>query len=161
LQLTAVWLCIPELTIVAGSVTVMHLVATQPFASVTVTHCVPEVNCWAVAAVSPLVQRNAYPPVPPDIVAVPLPSLPPKQLMLLFLTAVSVNALGSVRLTVVVSLQPLPSVTVTVYVPGINPVTVVPVLPFDQLNVYGVVPSAADTVADPSPLPLQLIACPL
>jgi len=69
---------------------------------------------------------------------------------------VAVNAEGSARLTVVVSVQPLTSVTVTVYAPPARLFAIESVPPEgDQLNVKFGVPPLAETCAVPFAAPLQ------
>jgi len=60
-------------------------------------------------------------PVPPLGVAVALPLLPPKHNIFTWL-GVIVISVGCVTTAVAVAVQELPSVTVTVYVPAVNPV---------------------------------------
>ena len=59
-------------------------------------------------------------------------------------------------LMLAVSVQPLLSVKVTVYVPAATPVMDAVVAEFDQLKVYGIVPPLPEAEAPPFENPLQL-----
>ena len=67
---------------------------------------------------------------------------------------------GSVMVILAVSVHPLASVAVTVYVPAVRLVIVLVVAPLDQANVYPVVPPDAEAVASPSFPALQLTLLP-
>ena len=67
------------------------------------------------------------------------------------------SRVGSVIVTDAVSVQPLASVAVTVYVPAVSPVAVAAEPPPpDQAYVIVPVPPVAEAVAEPSLPPLQL-----
>ena len=72
--------------------------------------------------------------VPPEAVAVAAPSFPPLQLTLSSRDAVATRTVGSVIVMVVVSVHPLASVTVTVYVSALTPVIEAVVAPVLQEN---------------------------
>ena len=97
-----------------------------------------------------------YGDVPPLPDAVALPSLAPLQLALVELVMLADTAVGSVIVTVSVSVQLLSSSTVTVYVPAASPVMVALLEPVLQAYVYGDVPPPPLAVAAPSLAPLQL-----
>ncbi len=99
-------------------------VSVQPLASVTVTVYVPAARLEAVAEVAPLDQAKEYDVVPPVAEAVASPSLPPLQLTLSVYAVAATSTAGSVIVTEAESVQPLASVTVTLYVPAARPVTV-------------------------------------
>ena len=73
--------------------------------------------------------------VPPFATTVAEPLEPPLIVTFAVFDAVAVNTLGSVITTELVDVAPFASVTVTLYVPAVNPVIVEVVEPFDQLNV--------------------------
>ena len=62
-----------------------------------------------------------YDPVPPVADAVAAPSLAPLQLVFVGVPIAATRAVGSVTVTDSVSVHPLASVTVTVYVPAVKP----------------------------------------
>ena len=70
-----------------------------------------------------------YAVVPPVAEAVASPSFPPLQLTLLSTEVAATSTAGSVMTTDEESVQPLASVTVTLYVPAPNPVSVADVPP--------------------------------
>ncbi len=96
-----------------------------------------------------------YGVVPPVAVTVAEPLFPPLQVMLFCPEIKAVKAVGCVIVTLVVRVQPFASVTVTVYVPAVNPVAVAAVCPPVQAYVYGAVPPLAVTVAAPVLAPLH------
>ena len=111
----------------AGSVRVTVSDSVHPFSSVTVTVYVPATKPVAVAVVCPSLQEYVYAPVPPEGVAVAVPSLPPLQLMLnppemeVDMDVATDSATGgSVRVTSTVAVQLLASRTTTVYTPAIR-----------------------------------------
>ena len=65
------------------------------------------------------------------------------------------STVGSVMVTVLVSEQPLLSVTVTVYVPAARPVLSSVVTPLPQLYVYGAVPPVTVRSTEPVAFPKQ------
>ena len=65
-------------------------------------------------------QLNVFVPVPPVAEAVAEPSLPPLQLTFVGVPMEATTAVGSVIVTDSVSVHPLASVTVTVYVPAVK-----------------------------------------
>ena len=109
----------------AGSVITTEVTEIQPFASVAVTLYVPAAKPVAVAEVWPLFHRYVIVPVPPVPAAVAVPSEAPKQETFVDALIVTATALaGCVIVTVAVSVQPLASVTVTVWLPAVSPAAV-------------------------------------
>jgi len=102
-------------TALAGCVIVTQATLRQLFASLTVTQCCPAAKPVLVAVVVPFAHRNVYGTVPPDPATVAEPVDCPKQLT--FTTVpeliVAVTALGCVKVTDAVAVQPLLSVVVT------------------------------------------------
>ena len=98
--------------------------------------------------------------VPPVALAVASPSDPPLQLTSSSTVVDATTAAGSSIVTLSVSVHPLASVAVTVYVPAASPVMVAPVPLLLQANVFVPVPPVALAVADPSETPLQLASVP-
>ena len=85
----------------------------------------PAAKLVAVAEVWPLFHKYVIVPVPPVPAAVAVPSEAPKQETLVDALIVTATALaGCVMVTVAVSVQPLASVTVTVWLPAERPVAV-------------------------------------
>ena len=105
-----------DATSAVGSDMVPVAVAVQPPFSVAVTVYVPAVKPVIVAVDAPLFQTYVVGFVPPVADAVRLPSLPPLQLALLFAVTDALKLLPPVILCESDSVQPLASVTVTVYV---------------------------------------------
>src|SRR5688500_1556162 len=83
------------------------------------------------------------------------PLLPPLQLTSTFVTD-GLNAAGCVTVALEVAVQPLASVTVTVYVPADKEARSSVVAPFDQLKVYAVVPPPTVKLIVPLFPPLQV-----
>ena len=109
----------------ADSVITTEVTEVQPFASVAVTLYVPAVKPVAVAEVWPLFHRYVMVPVPPVPAAVAVPSEAPMQETFVHALIVTATALaGCVIVTVAVSVQPLASVTVTVWLPAVSPAAV-------------------------------------
>ena len=109
----------------AGSVITTEVTEVQPFASVAVTLYVPAAKPVAVAEVWPLFHKYVMVPVPPVPAAVAAPFAPPKQETLVEALIVTETALaGCVIVTVAVSVQPLASVTVAVWLPAVSPAAV-------------------------------------
>ena len=109
-----------------GCVIVTVVVTVQPLLSVTVTVQIPAVNPVTVAvdcAGTGSFHRYVYASVPPAPVAMACPLLPPLH-DILVCVVVTVSTTGWVITAVCVAVQPLASVTVTVQVPAVNPVTV-------------------------------------
>ena len=102
-------------TALAGCVIVTQATLRQLFASLTVTQCCPAAKPVLVAVVFPFAHKNVYGAVPPEPEAVAEPVDCPKQLT--FTTVpeliVAVTALGCVKVTDAVAVQPLLSVVVT------------------------------------------------
>ena len=91
----------------------------------TVTVYVPAANPLAIAAVPPVLHAKENAPVPPEPEAVNDPSLPPKHATSWVSVIVAFTvAEGSPMVCVADTVVELASVTVTVYVPAVNPVTV-------------------------------------
>jgi hypothetical protein len=109
-------------------VTVVVEVAIQPFESVTVTTYVPATRFEAVCVTCAglVFHKYVYGGVPPlGLVTVTLPLFPPKQPTFVKVEAITlVIALGCVTVVLAVVIDPLESVTVTVYTPAFNPVAV-------------------------------------
>lgn len=122
LQLTLVPLMLAVTTV--GWVTTAVAVAVQAMASVAVTVYVPAVSPEMVALVALVLQTKVMVPVPPVAEAEADPLLPPLQLTLLKAPALIVTAVGWVMTIEAVVEHPLSSLTVTVYVPAVNPVFV-------------------------------------
>ena len=100
----------------------MLFVAVQPFPSVAVTVYVPAASPEMDVLVDPVDHKYDKPPVPPDADAEAVPSESPLQLMLLSTTDEATKTAGSVIVELELSVQPLASVTVTLYVPATIPV---------------------------------------
>ena len=102
-------------TALAGWVIVTQATLRQLFASLTVTQCCPAANPVLVAVVVPFAQRKVYGAVPPEPATVADPVDCPKQFT--FTTVpelmVAVTALGCVKVTFAVAIQPFASVVVT------------------------------------------------
>jgi len=101
-------------------------------------------------------QAYVFVPVPPVADAVADPLAPPKHETFVGVPIDATKAVGCVMVVVSVSVQPLASVIVTVYVPAANPELIAAVPPLLHAYVYAVVPPEAEAVADPSDAPLQL-----
>jgi hypothetical protein len=139
-------------TMAAGAVMVAVAVVVQPLASVTVTLYVPAAKAFGSStSAAELSQSNVNGAVPPDTVRLILPLLTPAQVAFVATAVADSATAGSVIVTVAVLVQFLASVTVTVYGPAAKPVAVavVAVLGDDHAYVYGAVPPAALTVAEP------------
>jgi hypothetical protein len=95
-------------------VIVVVAVTEHPFASVTVTVYVPAGRPVVVTPVPPEgAQVYVYAPVPPPGVTVAEPLFPPKQETLVVAEILAVTCAGCVIVAVVVTEDPLASVTVT------------------------------------------------
>jgi hypothetical protein len=109
---------VAEAVTAVGCVTTAVADEVHPFASITVTVYVPAVRPVAVAVVWLLIDhRYVIGAVPPVAVAVALPLLPPAQETFTTLV-VTVGPLRLITVAEAVFVQPLASVTVTVYVPA-------------------------------------------
>jgi len=97
--------------------------------------------------------KTVYGGVPPVVETVIEPSLPPKHVTLEVTEITGVTAVGWVTVPVAVPVQPLPSVTVTLYVPTDNPPTLAVPCPVpgagDQKYVYDGTPPDCVAVAVP------------
>src|SRR6185437_7848632 len=71
-------------------------------------------------------------------------------------TIVSLRTAGSVIVVLALSMQPLCSVTVSVYIPADKPFIEVVVAPLLQLYVYGALPPVTFDTIEPLPLPLHV-----
>jgi hypothetical protein len=102
-------------TALAGWVIVTQATLRQLFASLTVTQCCPAAKPVLVAVVFPFAHKNVYGAVPPEPEAVAEPVDCPKQFTLTTVPEliVAVTALGCVKVTDAVAVQPLLSVVVT------------------------------------------------
>ena len=102
-------------TALAGCVIVTQATLRQLFASLTVTQCCPAAKPVLVAVVVPFAHRNVYGTVPPDPATVAEPVDCPIQLTFTTVPVliVAVTALGCVKVTDAVAVQPLLSVVVT------------------------------------------------
>ena len=90
----------------------------QPLASFTVTVYVPGVNPVTALVVAPLLQMYVYGAVPPPTIAT---AVPVGFWHVTFVLLVpTVNWVGSAITTVHTVVQPLQSVTITVYVPAMS-----------------------------------------
>ena len=148
-----------DATTAAGSDMVTLSVSVQLFASVAVTVYVPADKPVIVPPVPLLLHAYVFVPVPPVALAVADPSVAPLQLA--FVPEIlALTDVGSSIVTLSVSLQPLASVAVTVYVPAAKPVIVAPVPLLLQTYVIVPVPPVALAGADPSVAPLQLASVP-
>lgn len=125
-QLTLV-VVVAMVTAVGWVMTTLAVVV-QELASVTVTVYVPAVNADFVADVPPPVQLYVYDVVPPVTVAVADPVEPPLHKTFVPVT-LALSAVGCVTVALAVVVHELASVTVTVYVPAVNPVFVADVPP--------------------------------
>ena len=143
-----------EAVTAVGSETVAVDVSVQPLASVTVTVYESAVSPVIIDDVDPVLHEKVYDGVPPEPKALAIPLLPPLH-EVLFEDVKADNADGSEIEIVSKSLHPLLSVTVTVYKPAVNPLTVAELPPVLQEYVYGV--AVPDPVAVIAPLlpPLQ------
>jgi len=132
-------------------------VSVQPFASVAVTVYVPAVSPVALAEVEPEDQTKVFVPVPPVAEAVADPFDPPLHDTFVGVpTLVVTPVAGCVMVVVSVSVHPLASVTVTVYVPAVNEEAVAEEPPPpDHAYVLVPVPPVAEAVADPLEPPKQ------
>ena len=117
-----------EVTEAAGWRIVIQVSALQPLVSVTVTQCNPPAKPVAVAVVWPLLHKKVIAPVPPEPIAVAVPSAPLKQVTLVWLV-VTLTALGSVMVIIVTAVQLLESLAVTEYIPTQRPVAMAVVWP--------------------------------
>lgn len=142
---------LPE--IAAGWVIVAVEVLEHPALSVMVTVYVPAAKPVAVGELpAPPDHEYVKLPVPPEPAAVALPVLAPLQLMFVCDEMLAVGAPAFPIVTVVVAVQPFPSVPVTVYVEAAKPVADAALPPEgDQLYEYPepTVPPEAATVAVP------------
>jgi hypothetical protein len=102
-------------TALAGWVIVTQATLRQLFASLTVTQCCPAGRPVLVAVVFPFAHKNVYGAVPPEPEAVAEPVDSPKQFTLTTVPEliVAVTALGCVKVTDAIAVQPLLSVVVT------------------------------------------------
>ena len=89
-------------------------------------------------------------PVAPVTLAVAVPSEPPRQLTLSVANAMVIVP-AEVIIVEAVSVHPLASVAVTVYVSAVSPVIVAVVAALLQTNVMVPVPPLAEAAADPVP----------
>jgi len=95
-----------EVVSAAGCVMVMHVLAVQPFPSVTVTHGLPAQSVLVVAVVAPLDHKILNGPTPLTV-AVPLPLQSPKQVTFEFVTAVMVGPLALLTAADPLTVQPV------------------------------------------------------
>ena len=86
----------------------------------------------ATVDVEPEDQASEYGEVPPEALTEPAPSFPPLQLTLDVTLADTMSKEGSEMVMLAVSVQPLASVTVTVYVPEDSPEAVAVEAPEDH-----------------------------
>src|SRR5947208_1871115 len=117
------------LNAVSGCVMVALAVAVQPLASLTVTMYVPAPRLVAVEpfCTGLVFHENVLLPLPPLALAVALPLVPPKQSTLTCALMLALNAVsGCVMVALAVAVQPLASLTVTMYVPAPRLVAVDP-----------------------------------
>src|SRR5207247_1704738 len=148
------------LNAVSGCVMVALAVAVQPLASLTVTMYVPAPRLVAVDpfCTGLVFHENVLLPVPPLALAVALPLVPPKQSTLTCALMLEIDAVsGCVMVALAVAVQPLASLTVTMYVPAPRLVAVEPFctgLVFHE-NVLLPVPPLALAVALPLVPPKQ------
>src|SRR5439155_665168 len=144
----------------SGVEVVAVAVAVQRLASLTVTMYVPAPRLVAVDpfCTGLVFHENVLLPVPPLTLAVALPLLPPKQSTLTCALMLALNAVsGCVMVALAVAVQPLASLTVTMYVPAPRLVAVEPFctgLVFHE-NVLLPVPPLALAVALPLVPPKQ------
>ena len=103
-------------------------VSVQPLASVAVTVYIPAISPVIEEPEPLLLQAKVYPEVPPDAEAEAAPVLPPLQLTFVVFTETA-STEGCDIVVDAVPVHPLLSVTVTVYVPAVNPVAVAEVAP--------------------------------
>jgi hypothetical protein len=96
-----------------------------------------------------------YPEVPPVTVTVAEPVVPPLHNTLLTAVEVARAETGSMIVTISVIVQPLASVTVTVFTPAVSPVITDVVAVVDHKYVYPEVPPDTVTVAEPVVPPLH------
>ena len=87
--------------------------------------------------------------------------MPPLQLTFVGVPIEATSAVGSVKVTTSVSVQPFASVALTVYVPAVRPEIDEPDPLLLHENVYPEVPPEADAEAVPSLPPLQLMFVPV
>ena len=101
-------------------------------------------------------QAYVFVPVPPVADAVADPLAPPKHETFVGVPIDATKAVGCVMVVVSVSVQPLASVIVTVYVPAVNEEAVAEEPPPpDHAYVLVPVPPVAEAVADPLEPPKQ------
>ena len=105
----------------AGCVTVELKVLTQPFASVTVTMYIPAPRLLKSSVTTWLFHKYVSPVLALNTVTSIEPFKPPWQLTLLTTELTVVANAGWVMITVSYKLQPLTSVTKTLYVPANTP----------------------------------------
>jgi hypothetical protein len=121
------FVCEPVVPMADGCVMLNVPVDEHAFASVTVTVHVPAVSPVTLFVPSPAglpgVQSSVSVPVPPLAVTLAEPLLPPLHETFVWPTGVTTIAGGAVRLKVAVPVQAFASVTVTVHVPAVSPVT--------------------------------------
>jgi hypothetical protein len=114
-------ICEEVFVIAGGCVMVTVALATQEFASVTVTVYDPATSAVPVAPVPPLGDHAyVYGEVPPAGVTVALPLLPPKQVTFTVAVMLAVMAPVEVTTTVFVITHPFASVIVHVYDPAVS-----------------------------------------
>ena len=102
-------------------------VAVQPMASVAVTLYAPSIKPVTEAEVIPLFHRYVIVPVPPVAFTNAEPFDPPKQLTFVEpVRLIETPVPGSITVAVETAVQPLASVTVTVYVPAVKLIAVTP-----------------------------------
>ena len=106
-----------------GCVAVNDAVSVHPFASVTVTEYVPAVRLLILEFVPELLHEYVYGDTPPPAVTEADPLVPLKHVMCAPV-ADAVRSVGCVSVTLAVVVQPLPSVTVTLYAVADSPVAV-------------------------------------
>lgn len=106
---------------VAGCVMIIVAVLVQPLAVVTVIEYVPAVRLLIVDVLPPFDQAYVYGPCPPFTFTVALPVLPPKQGTSTNEERIFPGAGPCATTTLSMEIQPLASVTLTMYVPAVNP----------------------------------------
>ena len=137
------------IVITLGCVMIFVALVLQLFASVTVTVYVPATKPDMFWVVIPLLHKYCIGDVPPLIVSVILPVVPPLHNGLIPTIVLITAPVWFTILPVEVAVQPLASVTVTVYVPDARLLTVPLVDPVFHKYVSVPVPPDDVTVTDP------------
>ena len=105
------------------------------------------------AVVPPLLQLYVYGAVPPVEVAVAVPLAAPKHEASVFVQVADTGAGGHATVVLQVVVQPLASVTLTLYGPIAKLLRLAVVAPLLHKYVYGAVPPVAVTLAVPVVVP--------